>query len=441
MKKLFVSAAALIFACASLLAQNTDRDHILKIYNWSDYIDESLLEEFPAWYKEQTGEDVKVIYQTFDINEVMLAKIEKGHADFDLACPSDYIIERMLRAGLVLPINRNFGDTPDYTQNVAPFIRDAFGKLIAEEGVNPNDYAVGYMWGTTGFLYNTKYVTREEASTMGVIRNPKFKGQLFMKDAFRDVYGPVLLYAKQDELAAGKVTVDELMVDTSDESIALVEGILNEAKENIAGWEADYGKELMTQEKAWISLCWSGDAAWAQDEAAEVGVSLDYVVPVEGSNYWFDGWVIPKYAVNTKAASYFINYMCMPENAIRNMDECGYVSVIAGEEVLEAALEAAAEAGLENHVNATYFFGEAAADVILDELFYPDQSVIDRCTMMHDTGDDTAKLLNMWSRVKGDSSSVALYVLLGVVVCAGVVLAVRKKGSGKGRGRKKGGRK
>ena len=84
-----------------------------------------------------------------------------------------------------------------------------------------------------------------------------------------------------------------------------------------------------------MNFTWSGDAVWAIEEAAEVGVELDYVVPLEGSNVWFDGWVIPKYARNVKAASYFINYMCRPDIALRNMDAIGYVSAVATPEILE----------------------------------------------------------------------------------------------------------
>ena len=97
MKKLF----SILLALAVLFGCEKDREHILKVYNWGDYIDESLIPEFEEWYEEQTGEPVRIIYQTFDINETMLAKIEKGHEDFDLTCPSDYIIERMLNSGLL----------------------------------------------------------------------------------------------------------------------------------------------------------------------------------------------------------------------------------------------------------------------------------------------------------------------------------------------------
>ena len=90
------------------------RENVLKIYNWADYIDEDVLAEFPEWYKEQTGEDIRIVYQTFDINEIMLTKIERGHEDFDVVCPSEYIIERMLKKNLLLPIDTVFGKTPNY---------------------------------------------------------------------------------------------------------------------------------------------------------------------------------------------------------------------------------------------------------------------------------------------------------------------------------------
>ena len=88
------------------------------------------------------------------------------------------------------------------------------------------------------------------------------------------------------------------MNDNSPEAIALAEQYLKDLKPNIAGWEADFGKEMMTKNKAWLNLTWSGDAVWAIEEAEAVDVDLDYVVPREGSNIWYDGWAIPKYARN-----------------------------------------------------------------------------------------------------------------------------------------------
>ena len=398
------------------------RENVLKIYNWADYIEEGVLDDFKVWYKEQTGEDVEIIYQLFDINEIMLAKIEMGKEDFDVVCPSEYIIERMLRNDLLLPIDKNFDSTPNYIENVSPYIISRFDKIDGS-GKNANDYAVGYMWGTTGMLYNTKYVTEEEAATWSTLHNEKFAKKIFIKDAFRDVYSTMLINLRQKDLAEGKVTLDELMYDSSDKSIAEVETFLKKAKKYVAGWEADFGKEMMTKEKAYLNLTWSGDAVWAIEEAAEVDVSLDYIVPKEGSNVWFDGWVIPKYAKNVKAARYFINFMCRPDIAIRNMDEIGYVSVIASPEVLEAQCDDE----LTETVNASYFFGEGADSVKLNPVQYPDKSVIERCAMMHDSGSRTPKLLEMWARVKSDDVPLWVWTVIALSFSSLAFLYIRRK--------------
>ena len=184
----------------------------------------------------------------------------------------------------------------------------------------------------------------------------------------------------------------------------------------------------MTKGKAWMNLSWSGDAQWAMEEASHVGVNLQYLVPREGSNVWFDGWCIPKYAKNTKAASYFINYMCMPENAILNMEEIGYVSVVASPEILEWANNSSA---YPTTSNLTYFFGEEADSVHVNHVFYPDQSVIERCALMHDCGDKTEDLIAMWSRVKGDNLGTGMIiftcVILALIVVVFVLQAINRK--------------
>ncbi len=415
----------LIVALCAIFGTTTaaDRAHTLKIYNWADYIDEQVLVEFQQWYKEQTGEEVEVIYQLFDINEIMLAKIERGKEDFDVVCPSEYIIERMLRNDLLLPIDKDFGDTPNYIDtNISPYIIDIFNKIDGS-GKNANDYAVGYMWGTTGLLYNTKYVTPEQAATWSTLHNEQFAKKIFIKDAFRDVYGPILVYLKRDAIDRGEITMDELMYDASDESIALVESFLKQAKRLVAGWEADFGKEMMTKEKAYLNLTWSGDAVWAIEEAAEVGVSLDYYVPDEGSNVWFDGWVIPKYAKNVKAARYFINFMCRSDIALRNMDAIGYVSAVATPEVLEAKIDEE----LEEAIDASYFFGPGAESVKIDAVQYPDRKVIERCAMMHDSGARTEQMLEMWARVKGEVVKPWVLIVIGTTLLGLLVLGIRSK--------------
>ena len=432
-----IALIGLLLGCSG----EEERLQRLKVYNWGDYIDEELLTEFEEWYFEHTGRQVEVVYQTFDINEVMLAKIENGHADFDVVCPSEYIIERMLRKEMLLPIlTEEFkaeieAKNIDYFDAVSPYIKEQFSLLTAPEGIDPNDYSVGYMWGTTGILYNKRYVTSEEASSWALMFDQRLDDKIFVKDAFRDVYSPILIYAKTlEQCEAGILgpdetlplnTIRELMYDSSDESIALVESYLKRMKELVAGWEADFGKEMMTQEKAWINLMWSGDAVWAIDEAQSVDVELGYAVPVEGSVVWFDGWVIPKYARNTHAARYFIDFMCKPENAIRNMDATGYVSVVATDKVFES-LEELATGELEV-CDLSYLFIDSKGEplegsdsVMVDATLYPDRSVIERCGVMHDSGERTDKMLEMWSRVKGDNLSTGM--LVGIIIFFSLLL-------------------
>ena len=406
----FILASLLLLGCSN------DRSNILKVYNWADYINEELLDEFEQWYFEQTGEKVEIIYQTFDINETMLSKIELGHEDYDVVCPSEYIIERMLMNDLLLPINRDFGKTPDYTQNVSPYIIEKFNQ-IEGHGKNANDYSVGYMWGTVGLIYNPKYVESSQVDSWEVLRNPAYKGKILMKDAFRDVYTSLLIALNKDEIDAGRKDIRTLSFNADEKSIKMVEDYLVSFRESIGGWEADFGKEQMTKELAWLNMSWSGDAQWAIDEAAEVDVELEYAVPSAGSIAWLDGWVIPKYAKNVKAASYFINFMCMPENAISNMDYIGYVSAIGGEEVLESMCD---EESFEP-IDVSYFFGEDAKEAHINPIMYPDSQIIDRCGMMHDVG--TEELLKMWSRVKGANASAFTYIIIGVVL-GGLLLAV-----------------
>ena len=441
MKKFILHSVALLLALVVMGCNVSDeRAHTLKVYNWGDYIDEDLIAEFEQWYEEQTGEPVQIIYQTFDINEVMLAKIENGMADFDVVCPSEYIVERMMRNELLLPIltpefEKEINDKDiNYFNYVSPYIKEQFSLLEAPEGQNPNDYAVGYMWGTTGILYNAKYVTEQEAMSWNLMFDKRLQDKIFVKDAFRDVYSPILIYAKtiegrengtlgEDEMLSIE-TIRELMYDSSDDSIALVESYLKRMKELVAGWEADFGKEMMTQEKAWINLMWSGDAVWAIEEAAEVDVELAYTVPEEGSVVWFDGWVIPKYAVNTHAARYFIDFMCKPENAIRNMDATGYVSVVTSKEVMEYM---SSEEDYDEPLDLSYLFVEAdgtpiegSDSVYTDPVLYPCRTVIERCAMMHDSGNRTDKMLEMWSRVKGDNLSTGM--LVGIILFFSVML-------------------
>lgn len=201
------------------------------------------------------------------------------------------------------------------------------------------------------------------------------------------------------------------MNDNSPEAIAIAEDYLKRMKPNIAGWEADFGKEMMTKNKAWLNLTWSGDAVWAMEEADAVGVELGYEVPLEGSNIWYDGWAIPKYARNVKAASYFLDYLCRADIALRNMDANGYVSAVATPEILEAKIDTT----VEEFSNLSYFFGPGNDSIQINPVQYPDHKVVERCAMIRDFGDETELVLEMWSRVKGDNLNTGIVLLIFAV--------------------------
>lgn len=412
MKKLFYSVMALV-AMVLTSCGGADRAHQLKVLNWADYIDEEVKAGFEQWYYEQTGEKVEIVYETFDINETALTKIEVGHEDYDVFCPSEYIIERMLKKDLLLPIQKELiPDSIRYFDNISPFVLDKFQQMAPTADLQVSDYTCGYMWGTTGFIYNPQYVNVDDLHTWGAVLNPKFENRILMKDAFRDVYSVLVIYAFRDELEAGTIDRDELVRNITPERVEAVKQVLLEAKKQICGWEVDFGKEEMTKGKAWLNLSWSGDAQFAIEEAEEMGVLLDYIVPDEGSNVWFDGWVIPKYAKNTKAATYFIDYMCRADNALDNMDEIGYVSCVGGENTAAEMLdELNDDEEWPETVDASYFFGDAP--IVLEDgetldphalhlnpVYYPDLSTIRRCALMHDAGDAQEMLLEMWNEIK-----------------------------------------
>jgi len=234
-----------------------------------------------------------------------------------------------------------------------------------------------------------------------------------MKDHYWDVYNVAAIWGFYPEIESGKRTRYDVSNDHTSEDIAMVEKQLKLLQPNLAGWEADFGKEMMTKGEVWMNYAWSGDAVWAIEEAAAVNVSLDYVVPAEGSNIWFDGWVIPKNAGNVKAASYFLNYLCQAEITLRNMDVSGYTSAIATTEIKEAQIDST----LTETVNLNYFFGPGNDSLLVNPIQYPDSAVVERCVLLHDFLDKNDEVLEMWSRARGDSlNRRMIFIIVGFIV-------------------------
>ena len=416
MKKRVFSLVLALLVCAVLIpapeahaASNT-----INVYNWGQYIsdgtDDSL--DVIKAFEEETG--IKVNYLTFDSNESMYTKLKTGGTTFDVIIPSDYMIAKLISEDMLEPLD--FANIPNYE-----YIDEAF----RNQAYDPeNTYSVPYTWGTVGLIYNKNYVSDEDAESWSCLWNSKYQGKLLMKDSYRDSYGTALIWAHRKDLEAGKVTIPQLMNDYSPAAVATVEKELKALKPNIEGWEADFGKETMTKGKAYLNMTWSGDAVWAIEEAGKVGVELGYEVPKEGSNVWFDGWVIPKYSRNPKAAAYFINYLCQEDVALANMETTGYVSSVAGKKVLEAMSDTEA---YPQPVNLAYFFGEEGRNAHLNPIMYPDSSIVARCAMIHDAGDHTPEVLDMWSKVKGDNLGGGIVIfLLAVVLALTVFVAIKK---------------
>ena len=317
----------------------------LNVYNWEDYIacDEEvyvMVDEFEAWYEEEYGEKVVVNYSTFGTNENMynelkLTQKKNGDYSYDLVCPSEYMIQKMILEGMCEKFDHS--KLPNYNQNIAPYIEN----LFIENGWY--DYATCYNWGTMGFTYNPEKVAFDDVSSWAVVNDTKYKNRITIKDSVRDSYVLALGYIHADELMALQSSYDisskeyngevhKLLNDFSENAIERSRVFLTDVRQNLYGFEVDSGKQDMATGKLWINFAWSGDAVYAMDIAEEEGTYLEYVVPKEGSNIFFDGWVMPKGA-KTELAQIFLEFMYREDNAIENLDYICYSSPIVGEDV------------------------------------------------------------------------------------------------------------
>ena len=413
--------AVLALALVLLPGCGGNRSQVLKVYNWFNYIDPEVIPEFEAWYRQQTGETIKVEYKEFETNNELWSALEAG-GDYDVIAPSDYMIERMLKNGMLQPINRDFGNAPNYLtdDNVSPFIRDHFAML--SDTLDANQYAVGNNWGTTGILYNAEYVTDNDANTWNILRNFKYRDRILIKDAARDVYSQVILAVKEKEIAEGKLNANDLMYYTGDENLAEVEQFLMNVHEIVLSWDAVEDKDKMVREEGYVNLNWNGEAVQAIEEAAKEGVTLRFALPDEGYTIWFDGWAIPKNAVNPKAASYFINFMLKPDVVIRNSEITGYVSSCGSLEVLNHFIDDKYPVS-----DLSYFFGPEASAVRVNPVMFPDKKDVARSYIEHDWGENTYKLDEMWARVIAKEGSFPWLPVLFSLVAVSAFFFVRTR--------------
>ncbi|ABW20068.1 ABC transporter substrate-binding protein [Alkaliphilus oremlandii] len=315
----------------------------LTVYNWADYIDESVIKEFEKEF------DVRVIYDTFSTNEDMYVKLKSGGASYDVAFPSDYMIERMIKEDMLHKIDMSKVDNYKY-------IDARFQNLDFDPS---NEYSVPYMWGTVGLLYDTT-VVKEPVDSWELLWDEKYAGQILMMDSQRDSIG---------------ITLKKLgfSVNSRDsKELELAKQELIRQKPLVMAYVVDEVKDMMIGGEAAIAIAWSGDAMLMMGQNEK----LAYVVPKEGSNLWFDNMVIPKSAKNKELAEKFINFMTRPEISLKNVEYIEYSTPNTG------TMELLDEELLNNPVA------------------YPSDDIVDNCEVFLDPSDFLKEYDRIWTEIK-----------------------------------------
>jgi len=286
--------SALLFYAADALSAGGGKSgkDTLTIFNWGEYIDPDLLKQF----EKETG--IHVIYETFDSNEAMMTKIQQGGTAYDIAVPSEYMIEKMKEENLLVPLDKT--KIPNF-KNIDPYFLD----LPFDDD---NKYSVPYFWGTVGVVYNPELVGNLDFSSWEDLWDPSLKRKVFLVDGAREVIGMGL---NSLGYSLNSLNNEELR-EATDKLITMAP--------NVKAIIGDEITPLMVNNEASVALTWSGQAADMLSENED----LDFAVPKEGSNLWFDNMVIPKTSKNIDGAHAFINFMLKAESGAKNADYVGY---------------------------------------------------------------------------------------------------------------------
>lgn len=265
----------------------------LYVYNWGDYIDEDILEEF----EKETG--MKIVYDTFSTNEDMYVKIKSGGSTYDLIFPSDYMLTRMIAEDMLEKIDLEKIPNHEHIDE----------RLLSADYDPDNEFSLPYMWGTLGILYNTTMVD-DLVDSWDILWDPKYTKDILMLDSQRDSIGAALF-----KLGYSVNTLDS-------QELAEAAQLLKEQKPLVLAYVVDEGKDKMVSGEAALALVWSGEAMYAISENDD----LAYVIPKEGTNLWYDVVAIPKGAKNQEGALQFIDFLNRPEIALRNAEYTGYAT-------------------------------------------------------------------------------------------------------------------
>ena len=265
----------------------------LIVYNWGEYIDPETI----AMFEEETG--ISVTYEEFETNEIMYPKIMSHAIAYDVVCPSDYMIQRMIENGLLAKIN---WDNIPNIKNIDETYMEQSRSFDPE-----NEYSVPYCVGTVGILYNRSMV-EEPVDSWDILWDSKYKDNILMQDSVRDAFAVAL---KRRGYSLNSTSVEELTLAKDD---------LIRQKPLVQAYVVDQVRDKMIGNEAAIGVIYSGEAGYTQRENPD----LEYVIPKEGSNVWIDSWVIPANAEHKENAEKFINFMCRPDIALMNFEYITY---------------------------------------------------------------------------------------------------------------------
>lgn len=416
-------------------AEETD-GKVLRISNCEDYMSTGD-EEYVDLLVEFTNETgIEVEYSTYSTNENLYNELVINPNSYDIVIPSEYMIQKLATEGRLKKLDKS--KIPSYS-DVSPFIKDRLENITFTvkdgeyegETASLDEFAVGYMWGTMGWVYNSEVVDKSDVTSWtGVFNNPKYNKRMTLKDSVRDTYLIGLGMVYEAELITAisnndNASLNQIFNRTDKDSVDKVGDKLLSLKNKLYGFEVDSGKNDVVTGKIDAYVAWSGDAAYAIDEAYEDGKTLDYYVPDTGSNVWFDGMVMPAGSNNEDAVYKFIDFISRQENAVANMEYIGYSSVVGGDTVFEYVKDSFNDEDGDIEVDLTYFFGPGADRIIKTTedgygrlmAQYPEEHVVERCAVMSYFDEDASiRINNMWETVKGATFPVGLLIATGVIV-------------------------
>lgn len=343
---LIISVCAIVLALFGVNQYIAHQENVqfsgnaLNLYNWGDYIDPALIQKF----QDETG--IQVVYNTFDSNEAAYNKVKQGGTSIDVMVPSDYTISKMKQENMLFEIDKN--KLPHFSNIDPTFLNKTF---------DPNNvYSIPYFWGTVGLLYNKTKVETPPTSFKD-LWDTRYKNNVLLVDGAREVIGMAL---NSEGYSLNSRDLKEL--DQASAKLKLL-------APNVKAVVGDEIKTLMANNEAAIAVIWSGEAAAAMEDNDQ----LDYVIPSEGTNLWFDNMVIPKGAKHIEEAHTFIDFMLNPDNAAQNAEYIGYATPVK---------------------EAMNIMQEKSEEGSLDARFYPSQDVIQKLEVYNDLGSDTLILYN-----------------------------------------------